>query len=302
MPAFTAALATERTAAQVPPALTAAAAKSASFASLNQAIAAGAVSARVAALAQGVLKVMIWTNLKTGLIGLIALAVVAVGLGRTFYSAAEKPELGKSVAGKKAPGTQAASDPSQGPPPVASRRVLSKVPSAKEKELAGKLAATGRFNYDKASLEQVLDGLRKDGLNVVVDAGSVMPDMTLSVQLQDVPLETAIRYLLKPADLDYVNQDGVLLITSRSKAFVRKVYPVAHLLGKDEENNGRALIQVITKTIDPASWDGGDSQGQAAIEYFPGTKSLVILQSWEMHREIEALLRDLAPPDGDEAA
>ena len=45
-------------------------------------MAAGAISAQAAALAEGVLKTMMLSKLKTGLVGVLALVIVATGLGR----------------------------------------------------------------------------------------------------------------------------------------------------------------------------------------------------------------------------
>ena len=67
---------------------------------------------------------------------------------------------------------------------------------------------------------------------------------------------------------------------------VQKVYPVADLVG-----DGDALAQVIMSTIEPQTWRTVDGFG--LISYFPDGKSLVIVQSPEIHAKIVALLADL---------
>jgi hypothetical protein len=170
---------------------------------------------------------------------------------------------------------------------------------------------------------------------------------------------------VKSAKLGFVNQDGVLVVTARDKAMIRKVYPVGALLGKDEDKNAVALMQAIINTVEPETWslvstgmvppaanavnlfqpgaaqgglgalgvgggigglgqlgmagggmfgmmgagppapqpqppilpfaEGVSPAGQGgSIAYFTGTKSLVIRQFFEVHREIEELLSKLA--------
>jgi hypothetical protein len=282
---------------------------------------------------------MLWTKLKAAFICIVAVAVVTTGIGRALYTAS-----GQS----KAPGTSR----SGGTEAVGK----AEAPSRKAKELETKLHALGKFEYLNKPLSDVLDELRSTrGINIVVDqqafdvsVGEALREIKVSLQLYDVPVETALRYLLKSVKLGFVNQDGVLVVTSRDKAMIRKTYPVGVLLGKDEEKNALALIQVIVRTVEPESWSpqsvnvfnqnvfnpfggmptppgagraglgagaggaglggaglggaagfgamdmSGGEGGSGSIAYFPGTKTLVVRQFFEVHREIEDLLTNLA--------
>jgi RNA polymerase sigma factor (sigma-70 family) len=278
-------LSAQAASAGVPAALVGPTAKAAGFLTIHQAVTAGAISASVAALTEGVLTTMMWSKMKAGLICAVALAVVAAGLGRSLSSASGKNETAKNAPAEAGPAHEE---------PAAKIETL----SPQEKDLQAKLKAVGKFDYGDAKLGDVVEHMRKKlGINVVLDRDAlskegVTIDSPVSVQLADVPLETALRYLLKSINLDYVLQDGIMTITTRARSFTRKVYPIGKLVGDDDAKNGAALIQVITKTVDPDSWnqEGGDG----AIDYFPGTKSLVVRQSSEVHRDIAALLRDLA--------
>ena len=235
--------------AAVPHALTAATVKAANYALLTQAVAAGVISARVAALTEGVLTTMFFSKLKAGFVCVLALAVVATGLGQAFYNASGQT-TGVGEAG--------AAD--------APKVAQTVVPSSKAaKDTQAKLQATGDFKFDKLSLREALNTIRSQyGINIVVSPDERNPDqgepqpvedfVAVSLELKHVPLETALRYLLKPVNLAFINQDGILVIRSREKAMSRKVYSVGALLGKDEEKNAQALIQVIIRSIDPESW------------------------------------------------
>ncbi|HWY87283.1 MAG TPA: RNA polymerase sigma factor, partial [Gemmataceae bacterium] len=232
--------------AKVPAALAAATAKAVSFLAIKQGVAAGVISAQAAAFAEGVLKTMMLNKLKTGFIGVLALAVVATGLGRALYTASGQT---------KGPGAG---------PGVGPKVVQVKEPSRRAKELETKLQTSGKFIYKDKALGEVLNDLRdKEGINIVIDLGTrsseegggVPPaEMIVSLEMNDVPLEMALRYLLQSVKLGFIKQDGVLVVTARIKTMVRKVYPVGALLGGDEEKNARALIQAIVNTVEPESW------------------------------------------------
>jgi hypothetical protein len=72
---------------------------------------------------------------------------------------------------------------------------------------------------------------------------------------------------------------------------VTKVYPVGDLVGRNVPDAGVSLIQVITRTIQPATWDGRGGAG--SVEYFPEGKSLVISQTAAVQERVQALLEDL---------
>ena len=271
-------------AAAVPPALVAATAKAATYVALSQAVSAGAVSTHVAALAEGVMKIMLLGKIKKVLVGLLALVVLATGVGTLAHFAAgsgESPQV-----------------PAAGP--AAAKGEKSDAVSPQAQALETKLTALGKFRYQNADLMEVLENLKAarkinivfdmDGLN---DAGINAENLKVSLELEDVSLQTALRFALKQANLDFVVQDAVMVVTSRNKALVRKTYPVGPLLGKDEERNASALMQVIMKTIEPQSWAEVEG-GFGSLDYFPGTKNLVVRQSAEVHREIADLLKSLA--------
>jgi RNA polymerase sigma factor (sigma-70 family) len=341
MAGLTAGLSTQAAATgAVPAALSAATIKALGFTATKQAVAAGVISAQAAALSEGVLQTMLWNKIKAGVVVLLAAAVVTTGLGRSLYTASGQSQGPEGGAG------------------AAPRVTRVEAPSRNAKELEAKLQASGNFVYKEKLLGDVLDDLRKKhGINIFVDPvaneNMLLTNLAVSVELKDVPLETALRYLVKFTKFGVVNQDGVLVVTTHDKAMIRKVYPVGALLGKDEDKNAVALMQAIINSIEPETWSfvstgmlppvipvqvgpapgvgggigglgqiglgggafgnlgmmgGGPPQPQqpilpvgesgagqgGSIAYFPGTKSLVIRQSFEVHREIEELLSKLA--------
>jgi RNA polymerase sigma factor (sigma-70 family) len=127
-------------------------------------------------------------------------------------------------------------------------------------------------------------------------------------QRQDVPSDRPARV---GADTDQRLQEEVKRLraeneelkkrlqqaTRKGKAgdgkLVTKVYPVLALIGNPnrEQTETPPLIRVITKTIEPASWNamGGDG----SIEYLPGAASLIIRQSPDIQKQVQELLEAL---------
>jgi hypothetical protein len=94
-------------------------------------------------------------------------------------------------------------------------------------------------------------------------------------------------------ELSFVVRDDVLLITTSdtAKATTHVVlYPVGELVGDGDYDS---LIETITSTIAPTSWDSDGGPG--SIAPFPRSKILPINQTEEVQRQIKDLLMKLLP-------
>lgn len=83
-----------------------------------------------------------------------------------------------------------------------------------------------KFVQDFAGINVVLD-------QVGLDEAGVDSEEPVSLQLEDIPLKSALKLMLGPLELAYLIKDDVLLITSKERAeslLVTKVYPVADLV------------------------------------------------------------------------
>src|SRR5262249_27802384 len=74
---------------------------------------------------------------------------------------------------------------------------------------------------------------------------------------------------------------------------VTKVYAVADLTGAPvaEGTGAESLMRVIAKVVEPASWIEMGAEG--SMEYYSEGRSLVIRQSPDIHKQIQALLDTL---------
>jgi hypothetical protein len=170
-----------------------------------------------------------------------------------------------------------------------------------------------------ASLEAVVKELGKQvSLTIHIDdraleeVGMDASDLKISKALNGLSLRSVLRNVLRELDLTYMYYEGVLMITTPEMAegnLVTTIYEVVDLIGTDEsrpeEFDYDTLIELITTTVHPESWD--EVGGPGSISGYRG--ALVLSQTVEVHEDIAQLLaaarkakkisaehRDKAPP------
>jgi RNA polymerase sigma factor (sigma-70 family) len=280
--------------ARVPSTLVISTVKAAKAFAAGQAVA-GLVSAPIAALTEGVLKNMLLTKLRIATALLLVAGIAGGGAAGIVYRATAAE----------------ASDPkreSQEPAKTDSKeRSAKRRPKEVENELQKKLSLPVNLHFADAPLRQVLDDLRtSSGLNIFVsrrtlDSHGLSLDTPVTAKLENVSLRTALNLILNDAGMDYTVRDGIIIVTAPSAKLMQRVYQVADLVvptreGKRKEDK---LIQLITKVIEPESWDSRGGAG--TIEFFPLSTSLVVNQTAEVHEQIQQLLKALREfrDDGD---
>ncbi len=174
-------------------------------------------------------------------------------------------------------------------------------------------------NLDRAPLSAALSDIaERAGLIVVIDKAGIHEEGVtkyepVTVNLSSpVSVESALKLILEPLHLDYVIDGETITITSESrnagKLFTRSygvadlVIPVpAHIHAPGAGSRGKpakrveadfeTLIDLITNTVVPSTWD--DVGGHGSIAEFPKTLSLVVSQTEDVHEHIADLLAQL---------
>lgn len=129
-----------------------------------------------------------------------------------------------------------------------------------------------------------------------------------AAEIDGVRLRTALELALRPLELTWTIYDDVLLITTQSEAenlLVVKVYDVENLIGRRDSRyygDYQALIELITTTLAPTSWD--EVGGPGAIQEYPhaGRAAIVVSQTPQVQEEIAALLSVLRAVGGSSGA
>jgi type II secretory pathway component GspD/PulD (secretin) len=152
----------------------------------------------------------------------------------------------------------------------------------------------------------------KTGANFVLDKNAAAANV--NVRLNDVPVSTVLDYIL-PEGIDYVVKDNVVHITLDPLEL--RVYDVRDLLinledrqgleadasttedggggkgeGKDTFDRVQEIINLITDTVEPASWSINGGRGRiAAREGMLG--DIVVTHVSDIHKQTEDLLAAL---------
>jgi hypothetical protein len=197
-------------------------------------------------------------------------------------------------------------------PPAAAKQSVA--PSAKERRLrCGQpaieeaLAKPTQLQFKDAPLSNVIDFLKDyHGIEIQCDSkamgdAGVGSDTPVTQNLSGVSLRSALNLMLRPLNLTWTIRDEVLLITSPEEAenlLVTKVYDVADLVvcrdSKGELwDDYDSLIDVITSTAMPTTWDAVGGPASIAPANFGTAKALAISQTDKVHAEIAALLKDI---------
>lgn len=186
------------------------------------------------------------------------------------------------------------------------------LPTPRQWKIIAALDEATELDFSDRPLADVIDVLKqKHGIEIQLDAkalsdAGVATDTPITRTLKEITVRSALRLLLREYDLTYLIGDGFLLITSKTEAenkLSTRVYPVQDLItldsefrpslrpGEAGEADFRGLIELITSTVAPTTWD--EVGGPGAIQPFARSEALAISQTEEAHEDIVSLLAAL---------
>lgn len=183
-------------------------------------------------------------------------------------------------------------------------------PTESEKRIEEALGKPISLRFDDARLLDVVKQIHKTaGINMALDnmgleEEGVSTNTPVSINVEAIPLKSALGIVLESLGLDYLIEDEVLKITGRDRArgpMKLLTYPVADLVVSSEDQpaiNFENLVDLITTFVEPDSW--AQEGGPAAIHESESTISLVIRQTDAGHAKIRTLLEGLRKIKGTE--
>jgi hypothetical protein len=168
------------------------------------------------------------------------------------------------------------------------------------KRLSEALNKTGNWSFVETPLEEVAEDLsRSADIEIVVDSRSledygIVSDVPVSFEVSGIQLRSALTLMLRELDMTWDVSDDAIRLTTLDEAEMNtgvRVYPVDDLIRTADSSMGLgddydSIIDLITSTIDPTSWD--NVGGCASAAALPGT--LVISQTRGGHAQIADLL------------
>ena len=177
-------------------------------------------------------------------------------------------------------------------------------PSAAD-QIEQALGVRGKWNYTDQPLAEVMKDVgQRFNINIWIDreglsADGIAMDQLVILILPDASLAAGLKLILEPLSLTHVIEDEVLKITTQEKAeeaMTTRVYPVRDLLDVDENRHDdyEWLMTAIYESTHGkhGKWELIDGEG-GTISPVPNARSLVILASQQMHRQVEGLLTAL---------
>ncbi|HEV3116031.1 MAG TPA: hypothetical protein VGY58_03190, partial [Gemmataceae bacterium] len=227
-------------------------------------------------LAEGVLRSMLMTKLK--IVAALVLTVTVLGAG----AGALRRGAAADNAGK------APDNPAQ----AKTTLIPGKGPVRTEKDIETILNRVVTISYNSVPLRKALEDISTNvGIDIVLGADG---DEPITLKLENVKLQTALRFMTKDLGLGYSVQDGVLVVSGENESgrLVTRVHPVRDLvIGKDNKPLQEDLIRLITNVVEARTC--AQLGGRGKIEYYPLGYSLIVTQTPDVHEQIEALLTGL---------
>ena len=166
------------------------------------------------------------------------------------------------------------------------------------------LRSSTEFNFLNTPLSEVVNYLKERhhfeiqiDNKALSDAG-IGTDTPVTVDLKGISLRSALNLMLRGLKLTWTIQDEVLMFTTPDEAdqqLSTKVYDVADLVACRDEHDALSddydsLIDIITSTIKPTTWDEVGGAGSIQGNTLGTAKVLVVCQTYHVHSEIAELL------------
>jgi hypothetical protein len=177
------------------------------------------------------------------------------------------------------------------------------MPTASELKALQCLNTNLPVNFKETGLQDAIEFISTMmNMPIIIDKGALDENkLTYTTPVTFVvrrPLSArmALRGILYPLGLTYVVVDGVIYVTTpvRAHEYMKvKVYNVTDLVQVDWSDgnpvkrtlNAMLLIDMITSTVDPDSWEQRGGPGVA--RYYDPVRGLVIRQSAEVHTSLK---------------
>jgi hypothetical protein len=173
--------------------------------------------------------------------------------------------------------------------------------TAKEQAILRTMDSTRSVSFKNSRFEDVIEYLQTAiGLPIVLDKTAldetgITYDTPVTLQVKGVTVRSLLRKILGDLGLTYVIRDQTVQVVTPQQAremLVVRVHYVGDLLFGGElarQVQAAQLIQLITETIDPPSWEVNGGSGK--IFYDDLRRSLVIKQSAELQPVLSSGLR-----------
>ncbi len=167
-----------------------------------------------------------------------------------------------------------------------------------ERRLREALRQPVTMRFEEAPLHEVVTEFERQvripvalDLRALDDAG-LDADTPVTFRCEQLAARHALDLMLSEIELSWCNKQ-LLVITTKEKAdeqLIVRVYPVADLIadGSSGEHNFQELLDTISSTVAPETWDSVGGQG--SMRPVSVASAFVMSQTREVHEGVEDLL------------
>jgi len=182
-------------------------------------------------------------------------------------------------------------------------------PSKSEAAILAALDAEVTVSFDETPLTDVVAFIRDSNkINVAIDKVGLediglSTDLPISITAKGITLRSFLALSLDQSELTWTIQDETLMVTTVEEAdynLVTRLYLVADLVEEGESllyNGGNAdydsLIEVLTSTLAPESWEDVGGPGSIRGATMGDRRLLIVSQTYRNHESIAKLLDEI---------
>lgn len=181
--------------------------------------------------------------------------------------------------------------------PVAVDPITAKIRAALDRPLEA-------YNFQDTPLSEVVDYLATvSSLPIAIDvrqleANGKSVDTPISSRGNNVSLATALKRLLRPLDLSWTISAQTLVIAPAdglSNRLSVRFYPVNDIISHPDVANSELerYAELVRSNLTNLVIDWAENGGAASVVVVPELNALCVNQTWEAHRKVEDLLRQL---------
>ncbi len=157
------------------------------------------------------------------------------------------------------------------------------------------------LKFEKTPLGEVVERLRKElNLPIFIDKTAlyykdVSEETRVTFSCLNMRAKSALRLLMRELDLALIIHDDYLKIASQTEADEAIFLRISDVSDLCEPNgqNGDPLIDLITSSVYPTTWDAVGGPGSISVYSQNGVYALVISQTDEVMEGVEDFLRQL---------
>ncbi|MCA9220517.1 MAG: hypothetical protein KDA71_09340 [Planctomycetales bacterium] len=185
--------------------------------------------------------------------------------------------------------------------------------SRSDQQIRAALEQRVDFDIPESKLADLVSFLRERGIPVSVNSRAledygIDTNARLDFSQQNLSLRTGLDLALQQVDLTWTVRDGLLIITTADdveRTLITRIYDVHDLVDVIPQRSWNryshlwelvdfdSLLNVITNTIEPNTWDDVGGPARAVPYRNWRIRVLMVSQTWQNHEKIEHLLAEL---------